>query len=91
MSENEPTNIESLKNSDNSNLSEELEQLKVQAEIFRQIQNYKDEAFFRMSLIQEIRALNEIMAKHTEELNSISKKVSNQNKILAAHLGVEIE
>lgn len=91
MSDEEEKNIESSTSSDKTSLEEELEVLKTQNSIMRELRNYEETPFFRMALIQELRTTNEELMRISQGLDSMAKKISNQNKILAAKLGVEIE
>lgn len=91
MSEDEIKNTENSKNLEEQNLKEKLEEANETIAILRRANSFQDESFFRMMLVEGINSISREMEIQNQALNSMVKKISNQNKILAAKLGVDIE
>lgn len=96
----EDKNSESLKNSEESTLTPEqlVKRQQMVIQLLREQNNYRDESYFRMVMMESLGELNNsikeqnnLLKEQNQKLGSMINKMSNQNKILAGHLGVAIE
>lgn len=72
-------------------LKEELNQKDKILEFYNQRDTMSEESTYRIHLINNIAKINQSIETLAKELGSMSKRISNQNRILAAHLNVEVE